>query len=153
MNSTSSDREDFSRRKFLTGVTRGLLASAVVATNAGAVMPSPAQDTVPVDDEQLKRNLKLSPLYASSEQSADAPPLPYAPQHRVGIAVVGLGHLSLSQILPAFGAAKRVRLAGLVSGDPKMEAIYESAQTGKPVRLMAAAPSALDRFRGSPPQS
>jgi hypothetical protein len=86
MNSTSSDREDFSRRKFLTGVTRGLLASAVVATNAGAVMPSPAQDTVPVDDEQLKRNLKLSPLYASSEQSADAPPLPYAPQFSIRFA-------------------------------------------------------------------
>jgi predicted dehydrogenase len=118
MQSTSSDREDFSRRKFLTGVTRGLLASAVVATNAGAAMPTPEQDNVPVDDEQLKRNLKLAPLYASSEQSAEVPPLPYAPQHRVGIAVVGLGHLSLGQILPAFGAAKRVRLAGLVSGDP-----------------------------------
>jgi predicted dehydrogenase len=118
MQSTSGDREEFSRRKFLTGVSRGLLASAVVATNAGAVMPTPPQDTVLVDDEQLKRNLKLAPLYASSEQSADELPLPYAPQHRLGIAVVGLGHLSLGQILPAFGAAKRVRLAGLVSGNP-----------------------------------
>jgi hypothetical protein len=97
MHSTSSDREDFSRRKFLTGMTRGLLASAVVATNAGAAMPDPAQDTVPVDDEELKRNLKLAPLYASSEQSAEAPPVPYAPQHRVGIAVVGLGHLLLAR--------------------------------------------------------
>jgi NAD(P)-dependent dehydrogenase (short-subunit alcohol dehydrogenase family) len=34
-----------------------------------------------------------------------------------------------------------------------MEAIYESAKTGKPVQLMAAAPSELDRFRRSPPQS
>jgi predicted dehydrogenase len=33
-----------------------------------------------------------------------------------------------------------------------MEAIYESAKTGKPVRLKAAASSELDRFRGSPPQ-
>jgi hypothetical protein len=71
---------DFSRRKFLTGMTRGLFVSAVVATNAGAVTPTPAQDTtLPIDDEQLKRNLKLAPLYASSEQSADEPPLPYAP--------------------------------------------------------------------------
>jgi len=67
MHSTSSDREDFSRRKFLTGVTRGLLASAVVASNAGAVMPTRAQDTVPKDDELLKRNVKLAPLYAASE--------------------------------------------------------------------------------------
>jgi predicted dehydrogenase len=34
-----------------------------------------------------------------------------------------------------------------------MEAIYESAKTGKPVRLMEAAPRELDRFRGTPPQS
>jgi predicted dehydrogenase len=34
-----------------------------------------------------------------------------------------------------------------------MEAIYESAKTGKLVQLMAGAPSELDRFRGSPPQS
>jgi predicted dehydrogenase len=117
MPSPGSDREDFSRRKFLNAVTRGWLASAVVATSAGAVMPTSVQESVPIDDEQLKRNLKLAPLYASSEQSADDPPLPNAPQHRIGIAVVGLGHLSLGQILPAFGATKKVRLAGLVSGD------------------------------------
>ena len=34
-----------------------------------------------------------------------------------------------------------------------MEAIYESANTGKPVRLIAAAPGELDQFRGTPPQS
>jgi predicted dehydrogenase len=129
MNNTSSDREDFSRRKFLTGVTRGLLASAVVATNAGAVMPSPAQDTVPVDDEQLKRNLKLSQKNQFAlemdhfSECVQANKTPYTPGEE------GLQDHHL------------------------MEAIYESAKTGKPVRLMAAAPSELDRFRGSPPQS
>jgi hypothetical protein len=117
--STRSDREDFpTGRKFLTGMTRGLLASAVIAGEAGAVTPTPAQPTVPVEDEELKRSLELAPLYASSEQATGSPPLPYPPQHRVGIAVVGLGHLSLGRILPAFGASTRVRLAGLVSGDP-----------------------------------
>jgi hypothetical protein len=99
-------------------MTRGLLASAVIAGDAGAVTPTPAQATVPIEDEELKRSLKLAPLSASSEQAVGVPPLPYPPQHRVGIAVVGLGHLSLGQILPAFGASTRVRLAGLVSGDP-----------------------------------
>ena len=119
MSTTSSDREDFpTRRKFLTGITRGLLASAVIAADAGAAMPTPAQPTVPAEDEELKRSLKLAPLYASSEQATGTPSLFYAPEHRIGIAVVGLGHLSLGQILPAFGASTRVRLAGLVSGDP-----------------------------------
>jgi predicted dehydrogenase len=47
--------------------------------------------------------------------------------------VVGLGPLSIGQILPAFGAAKRVRLAGLVSGDPtKAQAI--AAMYGVPAK-------------------
>ena len=33
-----------------------------------------------------------------------------------------------------------------------MAAIYESANTGKPVRLTLAAPGHLDQFRGSMPQ-
>jgi predicted dehydrogenase len=71
-----------------------------------------------VNDEQLKQGVKLPPLYAASEQSARALPLPYSSEHRVGIAVVGLGRLSLGQILPASASSKRVRLAGLVSGHP-----------------------------------
>jgi predicted dehydrogenase len=118
MNNTSSNQEDFTRRKFLTGITRGLVASAVVAGNAGVVASTSGKDSVLTNDEQLQQEVKLTPLYAASEQSSGKPPLPYSPEHRVGIAVVGLGHLSIGQILPAFGASKRVRLAGLVSGDP-----------------------------------
>ncbi len=71
------------------------------------------------DEAAIKReSLAVVAEGVSTPQIVEAPPLPYAPQHRVGIAVVGLGHLSLGQILPAFGAAKRVRLAGLVSGNP-----------------------------------
>jgi predicted dehydrogenase len=113
MSSNSSNQEDFTRRKFLTGVSRGLLASAVVG-GAGTTFGQP----VPVDDEQLKQGVKLAPLYRSSEQASGLPPLPYSPGHRIGIAVVGLGHLAIGQILPAFGVSQRVRLAGLVSGDP-----------------------------------
>lgn len=39
------------------------------------------------------------------------------PAERPGVAVVGLGDFACNQILPAFGAAKQVKLAGLVSGD------------------------------------
>jgi predicted dehydrogenase len=117
MRSASSNPEDFTRRKFLTGMTRGVLASAVVGGSSGLVETATGQPSVRVNDEQLKQGVKLPPLYAASEQSAGALPLPYSPEHRVGIAVVGLGHLSIGQILPAFGSSKRVRLAGLVSGD------------------------------------
>jgi predicted dehydrogenase len=121
MYNANSNQEDLTRRKFLTGITRGLVASAVVAGNAGVAVGASgdeAVDSVQTNDEQLQREVTLAPLYAASEQSSAKPPLPYSPRHRVGIAVVGLGHLSIGQILPAFGASKRARLAGLVSGDP-----------------------------------
>jgi predicted dehydrogenase len=117
MNKADSNKEDFTRRKFLTGITRGLVASAVVVGNAGVVAGASGEDSVSTNDERLQQEVKLTPLYAASEQSSGRPPLPYSPEHRIGIAVVGLGHLSIGQILPAFGASKRVRLAGLVSGD------------------------------------
>jgi predicted dehydrogenase len=45
-------------------------------------------------------------------------PAPFdPPAQRVGFAIVGLGHLALGQILPAFGKTKYCRAAALVSGD------------------------------------
>ena len=55
--------------------------------------------------------------------SADrpSPPLtpPWPPGKRIGFAVVGLGRLSLEEILPAFGETQRCRLAALVSNTPE----------------------------------
>ena len=36
---------------------------------------------------------------------------------RLGVAVVGLGHLALDQILPGFGSSKHMKVTALVSGD------------------------------------
>ena len=54
--------------------------------------------------------------HAPSEGPDDLDKAPLPPGERVGIAVVGIGQLTLGQILPAFASAKTVRLAGLVSG-------------------------------------
>ncbi len=43
-------------------------------------------------------------------------PQPTPPDDRVGFAVVGLGRLSLEEILPAFGSSKKTKLVALVSG-------------------------------------
>ncbi|WP_322104382.1 Gfo/Idh/MocA family oxidoreductase [Paraburkholderia sp. J41] len=47
------------------------------------------------------------------------PPAPAPPRRRVGMAVAGLGRLSLAQILPALAQSKHARLAGLISGSPE----------------------------------
>ncbi len=64
---------------------------------------------------------------ASAAQPAPATP----PSKSFGYAVVGLGGLSLSDILPAFAHTKRARLTGLVSGSPD-KARSLAAQYGVP---------------------
>jgi predicted dehydrogenase len=49
-------------------------------------------------------------------QSADRSE-PWPLEKRVGFALVGLGHLSVDQLIPAFAISKRAKLSGLVSGD------------------------------------
>ncbi|HEY1536140.1 MAG TPA: Gfo/Idh/MocA family oxidoreductase, partial [Polyangiaceae bacterium] len=60
---------------------------------------------------------KLPPLLASSEPEKGDAPEARPPNQRLGVAVVGLGHLALQQILPAFGASQLCKVAALVTGD------------------------------------
>src|ERR1700753_2726640 len=61
---------------------------------------------------------KRPPFVAASEKRAEpeVPPLP--PDQRVGFAVVGLGRLSLEEIIPAFSTCKLAKLTALMTGDP-----------------------------------
>ena len=91
----------------LTGL--GLLGSAHAAEPA-ATQPKPLFGTVRNDQ------VSLPPLDNACDLAGPVPQLdPFA--KRVGVAVVGLGHLSLTQVLPAFAHAKHVRVTALVSGD------------------------------------
>ena len=67
--------------------------------------------------------------------AADRPSSPIPsftpPGERVGFAIAGLGRLSLEEIMPAFGAAKRARITALISNSPdKARAV--GAQYGVP---------------------
>jgi predicted dehydrogenase len=79
------------------------LSSLAAFTQQGEETPSP---------------LKLKKDFAPSEKESSDPPVPAPPSERVGFAVVGLGRLSLEQILPAFGECKHAWLIALVSGTP-----------------------------------
>ncbi len=77
------------------------------------------------------------PVLGSADTVAAAaqPAPPAVPSKTFGYAVVGLGGLSLSDILPAFAHTKRARLTGLVSGSPdKAKAL--AAQYGVPDKGM-----------------
>lgn len=55
---------------------------------------------------------------AETEQQPTSPALPWAPGERVGFALVGLGRLSLDELIPAFAQCGKARLTALMSGSP-----------------------------------
>lgn len=123
-----------SRKDFLSITGRGVAAVAVAGfasacgaasgttgqSDLKAVSPPakvPADPTQPIVLEEWK----------SKNDVASAPtptPLPY--KERIGYAIVGLGHLSLEELLPALNPCKKSRLAALVSGSPdKLKKVAE----------------------------
>ena len=108
---------DASRRQFLHSAGRGLLATAVAgALPLAAHAADAAAGTAPAPPTGAL-DIKLPPLEAPTDPKAGPFPNPDAPDQRVGFAIVGLGHLTLAEILPAFGQCKHARPVALVSGD------------------------------------
>ena len=94
---------------------RGLLQSTSAATLAGVAIACGRTVGAQVSGEPP--SLKLPPLLAPSETEKNDAPEARPTEQRLGIAVVGLGRLSLQQILPAFGVSKACKVTALVTGD------------------------------------
>jgi hypothetical protein len=104
-----------SRRGFLRNAGELVAASglAAVAVPSQASAEAAGQQSPPNEQDEVK----LPPLHAPTEAPEKTPgPFEALPQ-RTGYAVVGLGHLSIGQILPAFGKSKYSKPVALVSGD------------------------------------
>ena len=95
-----------SRRSFLRSAGGALAATGL---SAAAL----AQQTKPNQQDAVD----LPPLHAATEGPEKTPAPSESQPQRTGYAVVGLGHLSLGEILPAFGKSKYSRVIALVSGD------------------------------------
>ena len=65
----------------------------------------------------MKNDVELKPMHADTEAQAGEIPNPQAPEKRLGYALVGLGKLTLEELVPAFGSCKYSKLVALVSGD------------------------------------
>lgn len=107
---------------FMTGkyVAAGAMGSAVMSGTTNSVYAQ-KKDTANTGrlpakpDEQI-----VLEKWKSEYDQASAPvPMPMPPDKRVGYAVVGLGHLSLEEIIPALNMCKKSRLVALVSGSPE----------------------------------
>jgi len=109
---------DASRRQFINHAGRGLLAAGLAS--ALPLAAAEAADlsgfgTTPPPTGPL--DITLPPLEAPTDPKPGPLPNPDAPDQRVGYAIVGLGHLALAEILPAFGQCKHAKPVALVSGD------------------------------------
>ena len=98
------------RRRFLHGAG-GLLAAAGLSPLALAQ----GQTEAPNGQNQVQ----LPQIHDTQTEPSEKAPGPFEPMdERVGFAIVGLGRLSIDQILPAFGKSKLCKPVALVSGDP-----------------------------------
>ncbi|WP_419899169.1 Gfo/Idh/MocA family protein [Roseomonas sp. USHLN139] len=104
----------------------GLLLGTPVLAQPRYAPPSP------VDTGRVAEGRVTFPDWrAEADPRTPPPPAPLPPGERVGFAIVGLGRLSLEQLLPAFAECRLARPAALVSGTPeKLRAV--AAQYGIP---------------------
>lgn len=107
--SSDLERGD-ARRRFLQRSGVGL-AAALAAGSAATVH---AAGIATADSNAVKLSLIQDPNTEQKEETPD-PNLPA--DERVGYAIVGLGRLSLNQILPALSQCKYSKVSALVSGD------------------------------------
>ncbi len=103
---------------------RGFLFSSAATLAATGLAPLGAQKLEGRDDVQL------SQINNPQTEQPEKTPGPFEPQDgRTGYAIVGLGRLSLDQILPAMGKSKYSKPVALVSGD-RAKALKIAAQYG-----------------------
>jgi predicted dehydrogenase len=105
-----------SRRNFF-------LKSSAAALAAGVAGGSNKNSTVYAQDKNFppkvdtQKPLELPPFEAATEKTSK-PPMPFAPDERVGFALVGLGKLTIEELLPAFAQCQKAKCVALVSGSP-----------------------------------
>ena len=104
------------RRHLLKWSTAGA-AGLLVAGRAGAeTYPAPSE----VDIGHVEGDtVVFDPWRAPADTPSPPPPAPLPPEERVGFALVGLGRLSLEQLLPAFSHCTKAKVVALVSGTPE----------------------------------
>jgi predicted dehydrogenase len=112
----ADDDLTLSRRNLLRAGSATLTGAALGLTSAAAAPGGPA---VPADTGAIQGGRVLFPNWrGAGDRVPPPPPAPMPPGKRVGFAIVGLGRLSLEELLPAFGETKKARLVALMSGTP-----------------------------------
>ena len=93
-----------SRRGFLAAAGTSLATSLVPSAGAAQTIPTPA--------------IRFETIQSSeTEPQGEIGPLPLEPGKRIGYAIVGIGHLTMEALVPAFAKTRYSRITALVTGD------------------------------------
>ncbi|TDV72520.1 Gfo/Idh/MocA family protein [Pseudomonas sp. LP_7_YM] len=123
------------RRRFLRLTGSAVAAAGFLgwASQAHAAQPSVApagQASQPA--AKLPPAVKLPAMQEDKTEKSEMP-VQLGKDGRLGLAIVGLGRLSLEEIMPALASSKRCKVTALVSGDPekarRVAAMYDVPQT------------------------
>lgn len=114
---TSEDSPE--RRRFLHLTGSAIAAASVLglttqSSRADGAVPASSASTTPSTD--LPKPVKLPAMQEDKAEKSEMP-VQLGQDGRLGIAIVGLGRLSLEEIMPALASSKRCRVTALVSGD------------------------------------
>lgn len=91
--------------------TIGLCLLSLIPTQVSAIK----QPLVPGQNPPEK----LPPILSNLQPLVSPQESPLPPFKRIGFAIVGLGDLSINEILPAFGETKLAKLTALMTSDPE----------------------------------
>lgn len=107
---------EFSRRQILTTAGLGAISAAALGSMGEEVAAQPTQQAIPRGGS-LPPQIKFPPISEQTEVETGGPPTALPPERRLGFAIVGLGRLTLEEIMPAFAECKLAKPTALVSGD------------------------------------
>ena len=120
----NEDKQSLSRKDFLSFTGKSIAVGAMGSIALGVVTPDQLSAQSDVSTTSPAARVPAAPedpivlerWKSDVDQQSGPTPTPLPPDQRVGYAVVGLGHLSLEEILPALSSCKKSKLVALVSG-------------------------------------
>jgi len=131
-------------------LTRRVVAAgtaSILGAQFSAIGPAAAQQPDRLRGGVAGGKVEL-PNTRSPSEVASSLPNPDPVNRRLGIAVVGIGRLTLEQIMPGFGQSRHARVTALVSGD-RAKARTVAAQYGVPETHLYDYAN-FDRLRDNP---
>ena len=122
INTMLRETEGVNRRSFLSHTGRSIMAATILGELSYSNSAQGHNGASPTDKDihpgSDKTPIELTPLNNPTELKTEPLFTPLPPEKRIGFAIVGLGNLSLGQILPAFAKSKYAKPVALVSGSP-----------------------------------